>query len=53
MRFLLRLDHRFSVQSDGIDDGAAVVVDADSTENDERSRDQKRNGKFEFEQNGR
>lgn len=53
MRNSFPLDHRFSVQSDGVDDGAAAVVDADLTENDERSRNEERNGKFEFEQNGR
>lgn len=54
MRAILsHLDYRFSVQSDGVDDGVAAVVDADLAENDERSRNEERNGKFEFEQNGR
>lgn len=42
-------DHRFPVQSDDFDDGVAINFAHHFTANDERSGDEKRNGKYEFE----
>lgn len=44
-------NHRFLIQSDGVDDDPTATVDVDSTTHDERSGDKEGNGKFEFEQN--
>lgn len=42
-------DHRFPVQPNDFDDGVAIDFDGSFTANDERSRDQKRDGKYESE----
>lgn len=44
-------NHRFPIQSYGFDDDSTAAVDAHSTTHDERSGNEKRNGKFEHQQN--
>lgn len=43
------LDHRFPIQSNDFDDGLAIDPYGDFATHDERSRNEKRNGKYEFE----
>lgn len=45
---IIFLDYRFPIQSNGTNDDSATTPNAYPSEIDERSRDQKRNGKFKY-----